>query len=139
MSIKIYEAEQLNGTIALPIALEGVLHLMNTYESINSNRLNISGESKGFYASVEKKNSVVGVVVFQEYDEITIWVDLIYIKAKHRAKGIGKRLLEEVKSYAKEHGFKNIELGVHWENYNMVEVMEKSNFKPVGRCYKLDV
>jgi ribosomal protein S18 acetylase RimI-like enzyme len=74
------------------------------------------------------------------YDMINIEIDDLCIDGNYRHKGIGKKLFEEVKKYAKEKNIKTIELGV-WEfNTNAKMFYEHIGMK-VRHCrmeYKIE-
>jgi len=80
-------------------------------------------ENNGKIFIAEEDNKIIGLCIFNIrvikdhqmfFDMVNIEIENICVDEKYRKKGIGKKLLEKVKIYAKENNIKNIELSV-WE------------------------
>jgi len=105
-----------------------------------------SNNSKIFLA--EENNEIIGFCIINisetknhhmYYDMINIEIDNICIDENYRQKGIGKKLFEEVKKFAKEKGAKFIELSV-WEfNKNAIDFYEHLGMKTRIRKMELKV
>jgi len=97
----------------------------------------IEGNSGKIFIA-ENENTIIGhcIVFIREiknhhifHDMINIEIEDLCIDEKHRKKGIGKKILEEVKIFAKEKGAKFIELSV-WEfNKNAKDFYEHLGMK----------
>ena len=73
------------------------------------------------------------------FDMMNIEIDDMCIDEKHRKKGIGKKLFEEVIKFSKEKGIKRLELGV-WEfNENAIKFYECLGMKTKYRRMELEL
>ena len=105
-----------------------------TYDSIK----NIIESNNGKIFIAEDNNEIVGhcIINIREiknhnmfHDMKNIEIDDLCVDEKHRKKGIGKKLFEEVKTYSKENGINFIELMV-WEfNENARKFYENMGMK----------
>jgi ribosomal protein S18 acetylase RimI-like enzyme len=86
----------------------------------------------------EEDNNIIGLCIINIreinnhhmfHDMTNIEIENICIDEKYKKKGIGKKLFEEVKRFAKENNAKNIELSV-WEfNKDAIKFYEKMGMK----------
>lgn len=60
-------------------------------------------------------------------------IDQICVTEKHRNQGVGKRLVEEVKGYAKKLGINTIFLSVLAKNSSAVRAYTNMGFKTIGK------
>ena len=105
-----------------------------TYDSIK----NIIESNNGKIFIAEDNNEIVGhcIINIREiknhnmfHDMKNIEIDDLCVDEKHRKKGIGKKLFEEIKTYSKENGINFIELMV-WEfNENARKFYENMGMK----------
>lgn len=82
----------------------------------------------------EENNSIVGVIIFKikvvkEHvnliDRKVMWIDELVVDKNLRGKGIGKRLFDEAKKYAKNNECDDIELNCWNFNENALKFYEK--------------
>ena len=86
----------------------------------------------------EEDNKIIGLCIFyirvisdhhMFFNMVNIEIENIYVDEKYWKKGIGKKLFEKVKIYAKENNINNIELSV-WEfNENAIKFYENMEMK----------
>jgi len=108
-------------------------------KSINYENLknNIEGNQKKIFIA-EGNDEIIGFCIVRMYeiknhpifhDMTNIEIEDICVDEKHRKKGVGKRLFEEVKLFAKNNNAKFIELTV-WEfNQNAKKFYENMGMK----------
>ena len=62
-----------------------------------------------------------------------VYVDELAVAASHRGQGIGKKLMEAVKAWAKQQGIREIELNVWEENGRAIHFYEKLGYQTIRR------
>jgi ribosomal protein S18 acetylase RimI-like enzyme len=73
------------------------------------------------------------------YPAQLIEIDQICVAEKYRNKGVGKRLVDEVKSYAKKLGIDTLFLFVLDKNSDAIRAYTKMGFKTAGRRMFLNI
>lgn len=86
----------------------------------------------------EDEGYIEGYIMCQEHSECssallsvkTLYIDDLCVDEDHRGEGIGKKLFEHVKSYAKKNGFYNVTLRVWNSNPDAMKFYESLGLKP---------
>ena len=94
---------------------------------------------------IKKENKIVGYVLLSSKEgkkngykfRKQLVIEAMGIDKEFRNQGIGTRLLEFVKKYAKENGFTELRLTVNEENENAIHLYEKVGFKVRNIAYTL--
>ncbi|MFH1591278.1 MAG: GNAT family N-acetyltransferase [archaeon] len=68
-----------------------------------------------------------------------LWVDQVYVRGKHRGKGVAKELWKQVTSIAKEEGFERIAIDVYTANERSARFHESIGFLPLYTIYTKDI
>jgi len=105
-----------------------------------------SDNGKIFIAEIDEKiirHCIINIKEIKNhhiyFDMMNIEIDDMCIDEKHRKKGIGKKLFEEVIKFSKEKGIKRLELGV-WEfNENAIKFYESLGMKTKYRRMELEI
>ena len=71
-------------------------------------------------------------------DRKTLYIDDLCVDKDTRGMGIGKKLYEYVKAYAKEKGYYNVTLNVWADNKNAMAFYETLGLKPL-KCYMEEI
>jgi len=73
---------------------------------------------------------LIGLVAayFNNYETKIGFITSVIVSKKYQKQGIAKILLEKTIDFAKEHGFEKIQLEVHNENKNAIELYKKFGF-----------
>ena len=71
-------------------------------------------------------------------DRKTLYIDDLCVDKDTRGMGIGKKLYEYVKAYAKEKGYYNVTLNVWADNKNAMAFYEALGLKPL-KCYMEEI
>ena len=71
-------------------------------------------------------------------DRKTLYIDDLCVDKDKRGMGIGKKLYEYVKAYAKEKGYYNVTLNVWADNKNAMAFYEALGLKPL-KCYMEEI
>src|SRR5688572_5299994 len=108
--------------------------------SVEATRESISDPQKHMVVAVAADGTVIGFALLNrasnepcvEHINDKIELQRIYVSTAHHGAGIGKRLLNEVQSIARKHGFNHMWLGVWEENHKAQHVYRKSGFQFVG-------
>ena len=96
----------------------------------------------------EENNSIVGVIIFKikvvkEHvnliDRKVMWIDELVVDENLRGKGIGKRLFDEAKKYAKNNECDDIELNCWNFNENALEFYEKCGMSTERKIMELQL
>ncbi len=66
-------------------------------------------------------------------------IDAMGVDESYRNKGIGKKLLEYIKEYAKENNYTDLRLTVNEENENAIHLYEKVGFRVRNIAYTLHI
>jgi diamine N-acetyltransferase len=89
-----------------------------------------------FIDSVPIGYTIARIMVREEnafkYSQKFIEIDHIVISKNYRSKGYGKRLIDEIKKYAKSLKIDTISLFVFSKNSSAVKAYEKMGFEPEG-------
>jgi Acetyltransferases len=73
------------------------------------------------------------------YLEKVAQLDAMYVESKYRKSGIGKKLIEEFKNWAKNKNIKFLELKVCNNNIAALKLYEKQNFKNIKTIMMCDL
>lgn len=140
----------------LPSILEIINHaILNTTAVYDYNPRTLKTQQEWFIKKtkdkmpvivIEVNNEVVGFGsygIFRPWDGYKFCVEhSIYISEKHRGKGLGEKLLQELIVLAKKQGFHTMIAGIDADNPGSYGLHEKLGFKEVGRFnevgYKFD-
>ncbi|OHD16098.1 MAG: hypothetical protein A2086_06355 [Spirochaetes bacterium GWD1_27_9] len=71
------------------------------------------------------------------YDHKEIFIDTIVVLNEYQSKGIGKKLMEEIKTLSCELKYNKITLNVWNKNYNAIEFYKKMGFKELFNNFEL--
>ena len=87
---------------------------------------------KGFYLVVEEKSCIIGQLMityeWSDWRNTAIWwIQSVYVKKKHRKKGVFSILFQEIRKQAKKQHIPLLRLYVHKTNINAQNVYEKRN------------
>ena len=93
----------------------------------------ISNYKKCFF--VEKNKKIIGSIIFQPHkkEKNILEIKNFRVSLEHRGKGIGSRLYNEIERYARERGFKIIQIDTHEDNQELIEFLIKKSFKVIER------
>jgi GNAT superfamily N-acetyltransferase len=67
------------------------------------------------------------------------WVDLVYVRERHRSRGLGKMLYEEAFRIAREKGFKKVLIDIFDVNKGSRAFHKKLGFRPVYTIYEKSI
>lgn len=93
------------------------------------------------------ENEIVGYIIFNIKEKENpsmryrkqLNIDAICVEEKCRGKGIGTKLLEEIKNIAKSKGCTDLYLTVNRENEHAIKVYEKFGFKVKNIAYMMRI
>ncbi|HEC76926.1 MAG TPA: GNAT family N-acetyltransferase [Thermoplasmatales archaeon] len=90
--------------------------------------------NKGFYLIAEENGEIIGqIMITYEWSDWKArqiwWLQSIYVKKKHRRKGIMKLLINEIIKMALENNVILLRLYVHENNKNAMNAYEKIDLK----------
>lgn len=96
-----------------------------------------------FIARIE--NKIVGYIILSKREgkkngyryRKKLDIDAMGVDEEFRNQGIGSKLLEYVRDYAKENGYTDLRLTVNEENLNARHLYEKMGFKVKNIAYSL--
>lgn len=73
----------------------------------------ITKENNGIFGAFEN-DIFLGFGAFTPDDEIenTLYLDSLHIKSEYKGKGIGTKIIEHLKNYAKENGYQNLSVSI---------------------------
>ncbi|MFA4952891.1 MAG: GNAT family N-acetyltransferase [Candidatus Pacearchaeota archaeon] len=93
----------------------------------------ISNYKKCFF--VEKNKKIIGSIIFQPHkkEKNILEIKNFRVSLEHREEGIGSRLYNETERYARERGFKIIQIDTHENNQELIEFLIKKSFKVIER------
>ncbi len=106
---------------------------------------NIIKNKEMFVAKIEEK--IVGYVLLSSKEgkkngyryRKELDIDAIGVDEDYRNKGIGTRLVDYVKKYAKDNSYTDLRLTVNEENENAIHLYEKMGFKVKNIAYSMMV
>jgi dTDP-4-amino-4,6-dideoxygalactose transaminase/ribosomal protein S18 acetylase RimI-like enzyme len=75
---------------------------------------------------VRKKGNIIGFVTLRIIDDSCVSIDLIVVDDKHQGKGVGSKLIDQIKSKYK---YYDIEVGTEAENKNAVKFYINNEFE----------
>ena len=83
-----------------------------------------------FLFVIEEDNKILGYAALRIKDKVTktIWIDEIIIDGNYRNKGYGKKMIEQINTFAKENECKRIELNCWSFNENALNFYNKLGF-----------
>jgi len=98
-----------------------------------------------YIAKVDKE--IVGYIIFNIKEKENpsmryrkqLNIDAICVDEKYRGKGIGTKILENIKEIAKTRGCTDLYLTVNQENENAIKVYEKFGFKVKNIAYMMKI
>lgn len=98
-----------------------------------------------YIAKVDKE--IVGYIIFYIKEKENpsmryrkqLNIDAICVDEKYRGKGIGTKILEDIKEIAKTRGCTDLYLTVNRENENAIKVYEKFGFKVKNIAYMMKI
>ena len=116
-------------------------------DSIISKKEFIKMISNNYIFAAYINNKVVGYIMLSSREGKSngyryrkqLCIDAMGVDEKFRNKGIGFKLLEFVKKYAKDNEYTDLRLTVNEENENAVHLYEKVGFKVRNIAYTLDL
>ena len=82
--------------------------------------------------SAFENNKFVGMLISEESDDITLFIEHLLILENQRKKGIGEKLVRKLMEYAVTKKFKYIELETENTNVAAIELFKKLNFRITG-------
>ena len=111
------------------LSAEQIDYMVDKFQSGHAIKEQIENENYVyFYIVYEGENAgYIGMSRKKEY----LFLSKLYIKKDFRHKGIGTKVFEFIKKYAKENGYKKIRLTVNKNNKNTIEAYNKWNFKTI--------
>ena len=94
-------------------------------------------DSKKYYIVAVKENNIIAflssTIDYQlQYGEKTITIDELIVSEEYRGHGVGKLLLENIISYAKDNACYILQLTSGFERKNAHKFYEKNGFKKVS-------
>ncbi|WP_242144772.1 MULTISPECIES: GNAT family N-acetyltransferase [unclassified Bacillus cereus group] len=144
--MKIYEA-----TIA---DLDGVAELFNNYRMFYGQESNVE-EAKSFLRNrMEEKESVIFVAVengeylaftqlYPSFSSISmkrLWIlNDLFVQAHTRGAGIGKKLLDEARKFALEHGAKGLKLQTEMNNFSAQRLYAENGYLRDNRYFHYEL
>ena len=82
--------------------------------------------------SAFENNKFVGMLICEESDDITLFIEHVLILESQRRKGIGEKLVRKLMEYAVTKKIKYIELETENTNVAAIELFKKLNFRITG-------
>ncbi len=79
-----------------------------------------------------ENNKFVGMLICEETDDITLFIEHLLIAESQRKKGFGEKLVKKLMEYAVTKKFKYIELETENSNVAAIELFKKLNFRITG-------
>ncbi|WP_138433294.1 GNAT family N-acetyltransferase [Winogradskyella algicola] len=105
-------------------------------KSVLTRRFNEMKHQNYECAIILNNNDIVGVTGLwfctRHYIGKSVEIDHVYIKPKHRNKGLGKLFMAWITDYCKEKGFESLELNTYVQNYPSHKFYYNEGFEILG-------
>lgn len=89
----------------------------------------------------ELNNEVAGFAVLSPVSNREVYKGVaevtIYVKDKHRGKGIGKKLLEELISQSEHNGYWSLQASIFPQNIASIKIHQNCGFRLIGKKEKI--
>jgi putative acetyltransferase len=87
-----------------------------------------------FYVAYDDNETAVACGALKHYDDQTAEIKRMYVKQKHRGRGISKLILSELEDKAKELNFNRLVLETGLKQPEAMNLYSKFGYKPL-KCY----
>ncbi|MGE6377511.1 GNAT family N-acetyltransferase [Peribacillus muralis] len=87
---------------------------------------------KGICFVGERNNQILGVYVLLQVGPESMEIKNIAVDENHHGRGIGRQLIGHAISYAKEQGYKTVEIGTGNSSIGQLALYQKCGFRIIG-------
>ena len=133
---KIYVVDRVekDGILSFNIAIKDVEALVKKNWQLDKDDIEDYNEiiDEKHSLSAFENNKFVGMLISEESDDITLFIEHLLILENQRKKGIGEKLVRKLMEYAVTKKFKYIELETENTNVAAIELFKKLNFRITG-------
>lgn len=140
LETELQKHEKLNYPVRKSAEVYGPIAAQNMIESMKNNELDI------FIAELFEENKIicVGLIAGHKSNETCDETDSYYIEdlavaEKYRGIGIGTKLLDFMKKFAKKNGYPRLSIGVLASNNRVLEYYIRYGFKTYGIEMEMDI
>jgi len=132
--MEIEHHKKLSASGALPLVTEASLFLYNA-NYLSDESIAWAYDDEVICATLNE--SLIGIMTFIDYDdESQIFIKISYVKFEFRGQGIHGKMYAMLKDIARERGIKYTRSGVHIDNTEMQDHLEKQGRKRCAIIYE---
>lgn len=122
---------------------EQIDYMVDKFQSENAIKKQVENENYTYFF-IQKKSENIGYIGLSQKTEY-LFLSKFYIKKEYRNKGIGTKVFEFIKEFAKLNNHNKIQLTVNKNNINTINAYKKWGFKtidsvvtPIGSGFVMD-
>jgi ribosomal protein S18 acetylase RimI-like enzyme len=104
-------------------------------ESAVRNWVKKKSDSINYYIALDERDIIAGIMVLKKNTIEGIELFGLVVDSRYRKKGIGRQFLATAEKYAESLEYKSIQVSVFADNIEMIVLLIKNLYKPVGISY----